>query len=310
MDELHVRLRTKLIGPTTRGRGRESISIPIGELTATLGLELTTDGPVVSVTGLFPGTVENAESVARDRLGELGDATMLVIELVRWRLDPDSWAGDSIRGGGSFLEWSEHGTDWVLLGDTIEREVVLVPSAAELSDKSEQILTAVVESGEREPLGREIWHTAIGAYTSRQCRTAIVLAVNAVEIGVKQFMASAVPGSEWFVMNAQSPSIYRILKEYLPTLPGVDKKHLPDIETRSILHSAVERRNKMIHVGVDTGNSNPVPDKEESTKVIGAASDLLWLLDYYSGKEWALEKIGWEERQSLDWILGRARPSK
>lgn len=305
MVELHVRLRTILIGPTTRGRSRKEISIPIGELIATLELELETEGPVITVTGVFPGEAADADAVARGRLGELRDATMLVIELVRWRLDPDSWAGDSMRGGGSFLEWSEDGTNWIVLGDTTEREVMMVPSAAELSVESEEVLAAVVKSGEREPLGREIWHTALGAHTSRQYRTAIVLAINAVEVGLKQFIAAVVPESEWFVMNAQSPPIAKILTDYLPHLPGVDNAHLPTKETRSILHKAVERRNKMIHVGIDATNPNPVPDKEESTRLIGAASDLLWLLDYYSGHEWALGRIGWTERQSMDWLFGR-----
>jgi hypothetical protein len=305
VDGLHVRLRTILIGPTTRGRSRETISIPNGALTATLHLERDTEGPVITVAGVFPGSAEEAESVGQAALGELRDATMLVIELVRWRLDPDSWAGDSIRGGGSFLEWSADGSEWTLLGDTTEREVMLVPSSAELSEEAEQALAAIADSGAREPLGREIWHTALGSHTSRQYRTAIVLAVNAVEVGLKQFIASVVPKSEWFVMNAQSPPIYKILKEYLPELPGVDKDNLPDKETRSILHAAVQRRNKMIHVGVDSSSEKALPDKEESIKVLGAASDLLWLLDYYSGHEWALGRIGWAKRQSLDWLFGR-----
>lgn len=306
MGELHVRLRTILIGPTTRGRSRKAILIPIGELTARLQLELETEGPVVTVTGLFPGEVEKAKSTAEARLEELRDATTLLIELVRWRLDPDSWAGDSISGGGSFLEWSEDGVEWTSLGDRTERGVMLVPSAAELSEESEQTLLNVVMSGAREPLGREIWHAALGAHRNLQYRTAIVLAVNAVEVGLKQFIASVVPESEWFVMNAQSPPIAKILTNYLPSLPGVVKEHLPTKETRTILHKAVERRNKMIHVGIDIASPNPVPDREESTKVIGAASDLLWLLDYYSRHKWALDRIGWEERQSLDWILGRS----
>ncbi len=115
MDSYHLRLRTILIGPTTHGRSRETITVPIGTLTAKLHLELNAEGPEITVAGVFPGSGGEAESVGRAALEEFRDATMLLIELVRWRLNPDSWGGDSIRGGGSFLEWSSDGSEWALL---------------------------------------------------------------------------------------------------------------------------------------------------------------------------------------------------
>lgn len=110
----------------------------------------------------------------------------------------------------------------------------------------------MAESGSREPLGREIWHTALGSHQRREYRSAIILAVNAAEVGLKQYIAIAVPESAWFVMNATAPPIRKLIVDYLPKLPGVDQDHLPEKSVRSVLHAAVQRRNTLVHVGMKT----------------------------------------------------------
>lgn len=184
----------------------------------------------------------------------------------------------------------------------------LVPSPAVLSDQTEEWLAALAASGAREPLAREIWHTALGAHKRHEYRTAIILAMNAVEVGLKQFIGASIPQAEWFVLNAQMPPMTKVLRDFLPTLPGVDPTQLPDPKIRKVLTDAVERRNAFIHVGVKFSDPKPLPDKNESLKVLGAASDLLWLLDYYSGNDMTGPSADWGGQKGSHWTTGLDRP--
>ena len=303
-----VRLQTTLSGATVEFRPRPSIGVTLGG-SASIQASLEGDDPedsgsarpIISVVGRYVAKPEQIVEICRDALSPLRDATMRVIELVRWRLDPDTWSGDSIKGEGSVQSWSSDGMNWSSLGDTSDHNLVLVPSGARLSEESEIALNDLARSGAREPLGREIWHTGLGAHKGSDYRTSIILAVSSVEIGLKQFIIGAAPETEWLVTNAPSPPIFNIITEYLPELAAVDKAHLPSKDLTDTIRKAVKRRNDFVHVGIKPKEKKPLPDRDESLKDLGAASDMLWLLDYYQGHDWALENLGWAERQSLDY---------
>ena len=93
-----------------------------------------------------------------------------------------------------------------------------------------------------------------------------------------------------------------MVRDYLPELLTETEERLSDA-ARGILFDAVERRNTFVHAGEKAHKKFPrAPESGESLKVLGMASDMLWLFDSYRGQPWALQNLGWADRQSLAWL--------
>jgi hypothetical protein len=86
----------------------------------------------------------------------------------------------------------------------------------------------------------------------------------------------------------QSPPILKMIRQYLPTLPGVRQDRLPTKALWRSLEKAVDIRNKVVHAGL-----GPLPswanddDWPTPGDILYATSDLLWLFDMYRGHWWA-----------------------
>lgn len=111
----------------------------------------------------------------------------------------------------------------------------------------------------------------------------MLLGVAALEVGIKQFIAAAVPDATWLVEEAPSPSIERMLKEYLPRLPP--QAMAPPDDVLKIVRKAVGARNRLVH----SGKSNfSYATLELSLTTI---RDLLWKLDADRGFAWAADHL-------------------
>jgi hypothetical protein len=100
--------------------------------------------------------------------------------------------------------------------------------------------------------------------------------------------------------------VQKLLSEFLPS---IDTPHringLVLAPPKSILESlktGVTLRNRVAHA---TGEE---VSRETLGEVLGAISDTLWLLDYYSGATWALEHISPQVRAELG-LLPRDEPA-
>lgn len=146
------------------------------------------------------------------------------------------------------------------------------------------IVREVVELATQEvrwPIGYEMLAEALGHHFSP--RSAIVIGVGALEVAVKEFISFHVPKAAWLTANSPSPPITKIIKEYLPTL--IKRHPCPPRSTLSILHKAIELRNKIAHRGEET------PDREEASAILDAVKDTIWLLEYCKGFDRAWEFI-------------------
>lgn len=97
--------------------------------------------------------------------------------------------------------------------------------------------------------------------------------------------------------EAPTPPIHKILEEFLPTLPArqdfagrvltAPRRVLKEIQ------KAVFARNKLTHAGGKplTGDS--------LDSALQAVEDVLWMLDYYAGRERALKHLTPETRLAL-----------
>jgi hypothetical protein len=111
---------------------------------------------------------------------------------------------------------------------------------------------------------------------------------------LKETIVTLVPQTEWLALEAPSPPVVKMLKNYLPTLPAKNGKPLvPPTILMKAAGRAVELRNDIIHTG------ESAPGKEELVNLLIALRELLWLCDYYRGYEWALEFMREDVRNLL-----------
>jgi hypothetical protein len=158
-------------------------------------------------------------------------------------------------------------------------------------------LQRLLGAGDDEPVAHHLFREAwVQRHANR--RSALVIGVAALEVGIKQYIGKVAPDAKWLAENAPSPPVKKMLRDYLPLTPAVERigervaapprSHLDEIE------AAVTARNSIVHVG---RNEMDFPSLE--SKLV-AIRDVLWLLDYYSGATWALEHVSAEMRAGLE----------
>jgi len=126
-------------------------------------------------------------------------------------------------------------------------------------------------------------------------RSSLVLAVAAIEAGIKAYVADVAPAAEWLAFKAPSPPVAKMIADYLPTLPGSAGARIgkPSRRIRTLIQDAVEARNNVAHTG--TGEWS----HEKLDELIDTARDFLYALDYFRGREWAIEHLS--EQARSDW---------
>lgn len=215
--------------------------------------------------------------------------------LLRWRLHDHISAGAQISPGK--LEWSVDGTLWRRVRMPLEVSFQVLPQIR-LGPEVHDSLNDLVDTNTKEPLGRDIWHVAVHT----DARTAVILAVTAVEVEVKRLISEVVPESEWLVANLPSPPIVRLIKTYLPTIIDIPLNRVPSSRLMRAMGDAVGLRNSFVHGGFEatggwaSASNLSAKDVEE---ILDVSSDLLWLFDLYRGRDWAIGYMSEETRQEL-----------
>lgn len=137
------------------------------------------------------------------------------------------------------------------------------------------------------PLGRQLLYEAAELFKAYSLRAALVSAVAAAEVGVKDFAGAHAPERAWLLSELHSPPVVKIIREYLPIL--TDRRTLdghviprPIIAT---LQRAVEYRNGVVHRGLDYN------DEKELAELLESVNDLLYALDWLGGQEWAFSRL-------------------
>jgi hypothetical protein len=162
------------------------------------------------------GALSSSELSALDNiLMDLGRLLKSTIQLFRWRhglvFGPTTTAENAFYSGD--------GQSWlkVSLVRRIELGVAMAVKKS-LKDVPPEEIVRMVELGDQEPVAHQLLREALELRTSNP-RSALAIGIAAVEIGVKDLIASLIPNARWLVMEAPSPPVWRILREYLPMLP-------------------------------------------------------------------------------------------
>jgi len=228
---------------------------------------------------------------------ELYDSVRRKVDLVRWRGGLTSGKQHNLLGHVAFEFSLDDGQTWKPVPHRLRLALSLgFPVSKE--GLSQEIFDDVsrFNSTVKEPVSRQLFREAWGVRQNNP-GASLVIGFAAVELGCKEFIQEVVPMASWLAVEAPSPPIDKILKSYIPTLPSRSqrggKAAIPD-EHRKLVQKAMIARNKLAHRGELSLFAG------ELENVLRAINDLLWLLNYHAGYEWALQYVSGEVRSQLD----------
>jgi len=222
---------------------------------------------------------QGLQEFIRQTEAELRRATRLVFETVRWRLALRG-PHDPVQFGTAY--WSMDGVEWERLARLTS--VSLSDWRPPRIDRREADVQALVDVEAREPLAHALWHEA-SQQRSANPRSALLIGISALEVGIKHYAAVCIPDAEWLILEAQSPPIVRLLAEFLPGLQPPQGKGFsaPDKDTLDTIRKGVHVRNEVTHKGVAALKPGFVD------RVLSTVRRLLWQLDAAAGMDWAGE---------------------
>jgi hypothetical protein len=249
---------------------------------------------------LYPPTLQSiCDEVARQLRSELER----FFKLLRWQQEIDG--PHDVFNWQPQLYWkTSPGGSYHAVGTRQQQRIDRSPAGIEWSEVDQlefQQLWARADA--IEPLGHELLREARGSVLSAP-RSALLLAASALETGVKMHIAKLAPDAQWLMMEASTPPIFKMLRDYLPQLHAMKGIGLPEwSKLRPLFKGAqelAERRNKLTHAG---------EMQEEAISCLpnhlNAVSDLLYILDLVEGNEWARENIQSSTRVLLGWPTTR-----
>jgi len=225
--------------------------------------------------------------------GELWDFTRRTIATLRWRGNVEFGSHNPFSSRG--VQWSTDGEFWhpapLNLQSRLEVRRHLEASTQMLSD-----VVRMVGNGSNEPLHHNLFREAWQQRHTNP-RSALVIGLGAAELAVKYYIGVLVPDAEWLATNLPTPPLNKMLVEYLPKLKARcsfdGKVKPPPARILERLKEGVSIRNRVIHGGA------PTPSTDKIEEILGAVRELLWLLDFYSGFDWALDFLSTETRSEL-----------
>lgn len=228
------------------------------------------------------------ENVSR----ELHDWSVRTVSVLRWRAHQ---IGPHYPITTRGLHWSVDGAFWHPAPATFAGRVRTL-GTMRISERLRAEVENMVRVGDGAPLHHDLFREAWQQYYENP-RSALVIGMAAAELSVKQCISTLVPDAQWLATNLPTPPLRRMLREYLPKLPARCKLDgqvkPPPTEVLDTLEKGVTIRNQLSHAGTAS------PSVEVVEEILRAVQDLLWLMDYYSGAEWALNYLSPDSRAKL-----------
>jgi len=224
---------------------------------------------------------------------EMWDYTRRSAQVLRWRLAGTGPHNPfSIRG----FSWSLDGNAWRPMPIEWRAIATVLGIRSPVTPAEWNEVCSIVQDGKSEPLGHELYREAWDRRIDSP-KSALIVGIAALEVGFKNFVSELVPQTQWLLENLPSPPIHKMLKEYLPkiqTRNTINGEVLsPPSRVMEIIRNGVNKRNTAAHVGTATVTY------DEVNEILLAVLDVLWMLDYYRGLNWALENMRPEIRGEL-----------
>lgn len=240
---------------------------------------------------LFPKDFQEFASQVRHRLYESSRRT---VRIIRWRRALTSLHNPIASTSGVY--WSFDQQRWRPMPQDLHFDGPGFEFYFRISPKLYAEMEELIKTGKNEPLGHELFLEA-WALRRTNPRSALIIGMSAAEVGFKQCIGKLVPYAEWLAHHAPTPPLDKMLSKYLPLLPAKLKIEgrvlMPSKRIRRAIKDGIEARNHSVHLGSE-------PPKGEALKeLLLSIRDLLYLLDFYCGFEWALEYMRDEVRAEM-----------
>ncbi len=146
----------------------------------------------------------------------------------------------------------------------------------------ESELTSFLANPELSPIPIELIYEARKILTTGNSRSALVIAVSALEVRLKVFITNMSPSSKWLVDNLQTPPVEKLLREYVPLLLEKPDKYLDSVNPiLGEIKKAIKVRNDVTHKGHG-------PNTRKVDKFINQIENTIRLLDAEEGHTWSL----------------------
>ncbi len=224
---------------------------------------------------------------------ELNDYARRTVNLLRWRSGTEGEHDPFASRGGL---WSFDGQNWRPMPGTFKAYMGFAPYIRTSVEILEDVKTYIKER-KNHPLGHELY---LEAWEQRRLnpRSALIIGIAAAETGLKQAIIVLIPDAKWLIENTASPELIKMLSEYLPFLPTKRKINQKVFEPKSpiyeVLKKGVQMRNQIVHGRATTLTYETIEE------ILLAVHDVLWILDYCSGYDWALEYVRPDIRKLLE----------
>lgn len=221
---------------------------------------------------------------------ELNGYAKRTMQVLRWRLNATSYQNPFVNSWTPL--WSFDYKNWEVLPSSeimhasVQRHIQLFPEI-------QHEITNLIDKGIDEPLAHSLLREAYD-HQGTNPRSSLLTGIAAAEIGVKHLISKLLPDTKWMLENLPSPPLTLILTEYFPQLLAqrkIKRKNQPiPKDIIDTIKKGVALRNSVAHTGI--------PDIKFDTlnNILHSVEDLLWILDYYSGYDWALNYISPEVR--------------
>ncbi len=224
---------------------------------------------------LYP---RNVQIFMSETFSALYECASRVWRLLRWRLS--ALGSHALFETILASEWSRDGhPPWrpFAVKLTLSASIQGIPQLDAFATESVQNL---LTTDAVEPTSEELLREARSLHMSNP-RAALMLAVAAAEVGVKELLIDLVPQVEWFTLHVQSPPLVGLLKNSLSQLPVRQGAGTPaPQEVVNVMERAIKARNNLAHQGrfrvLDV-------NLEEVTNVV---ESLLKQFEYYRGFAW------------------------
>jgi hypothetical protein len=223
--------------------------------------------------------------------------TSEIFDVVRWRMGVVG-GPLSLQSDWGFMRWHDERESKNIFDKYgfLNRQIINGESMIGIPDmqfvdfgeKCKSDIKNLISLQAQQPLYHDLFREAWQNQLSNP-RSALVMGVAAAETGFKTTLTDLNPSMSWIVENVSSPPLVRMLREYMEQLPArnlINGQVLrPPSSLIDTIRKGVELRNKLVH------GREEVVAAEEVRLILEAVRDLLYMLDYYRGHDWAMDRL-------------------
>jgi hypothetical protein len=242
----------------------------------------------------LPETIREQSTSLRD---EIQEQAQRLARALRWRLGSAGSHQTLARDGSP--KWSLDGLGWhdLPIGGTPLR------FGATIFPRVDEAVAAQIESIAGSDQGEPVAHAILREAQdnlARNPRSSLVLAVVAIEVGMKSFISRVAPAAAWLANEVPTPPVVKMMTHYLPELgpPATRRLRRPPKSVVHVVEEAIAARNVVAHRGARPWEGER---QRELLKIVRA---YLYALDFASGADWALTLLSPDEQAA--WLISSA----